>query len=611
MSQQDLEKNIYMDKMHIGYYAYPSAIVTYESHNVLNAYTCNFNTLTDVEGVIYDSFCREEFREKFFKFISLEKKKDEDSFSQDNFMMFKALFRQFQSELLKKWETNIIQLLEEHDSESKQRCCSELLSGCMSGAKNWNYEQLTYMWNFVGTQIKNVYDRSIMPEILRDWGHGFSVATGNRDPNRFHALYKILLDNPICGSGGSLGDSSRLYIMQCAMSEQEWRAAEMFHHVYQYLLDHLSHPFKSVRDRIGFLLSYILIPDLENKFFKRTLSPHLKDFVDHVIGDLELSCKEVLEMDMQKKEIDDVPMETCSLEDKTDEPADNHSSHKNGLIVSEDTDQKRRDRVVKTVLSFLMSRSCVMQPLTEDLYRLVRVLIPLEAREDDPEIVTFCKATFPRLSSKHIPEDMIDIALTSIIATCNCNSWNARRTGLNFLKNMVYHNMFTFDNDSIRKRVVDVVLTRLQDEQLEIREVASALLSGLIHFNYIPVTQELLDGFLEHTHRHVFKIRYGVHLTADQQQENLVSLRLRHAGLLGLQACVLAFPYVVTLWMPEILLDMGKHLHGSPQVQDVVKKTLNEFRRTHHDSWHTHRQKFTDDQLTVLTDLLVSPSYYA
>jgi len=35
------------------------------------------------------------------------------------------------------------------------------------------------------------------------------------------------------------------------------------------------------------------------------------------------------------------------------------------------------------------------------------------------------------------------------------------------------------------------------------------------------------------------------------------------------------------------------------------------FKRTHHENWRQHKQKFTDDQLTVLTDLLVSPSYYA
>ena len=46
-------------------------------------------------------------------------------------------------------------------------------------------------------------------------------------------------------------------------------------------------------------------------------------------------------------------------------------------------------------------------------------------------------------------------------------------------------------------------------------------------------------------------------------------------------------------------------------LQVIVKKTLQDFKRTHQDNWHDHKQKFTEDQLTVLTDLLVSPSYYA
>ena len=45
--------------------------------------------------------------------------------------------------------------------------------------------------------------------------------------------------------------------------------------------------------------------------------------------------------------------------------------------------------------------------------------------------------------------------------------------------------------------------------------------------------------------------------------------------------------------------------------QMTVKKTLSNFRRTHHDNWQEHKQQFTDDQLVVLTDLLVSPCYYA
>ncbi len=46
-------------------------------------------------------------------------------------------------------------------------------------------------------------------------------------------------------------------------------------------------------------------------------------------------------------------------------------------------------------------------------------------------------------------------------------------------------------------------------------------------------------------------------------------------------------------------------------LQASVKKTLQEFKRTHQDNWQEHKQRFSEDELAVLTDLLVSPSYYA
>ena len=46
-------------------------------------------------------------------------------------------------------------------------------------------------------------------------------------------------------------------------------------------------------------------------------------------------------------------------------------------------------------------------------------------------------------------------------------------------------------------------------------------------------------------------------------------------------------------------------------LQVTIKKTLQDFKRTHQDNWQEHKLKFSDDQMAVLTDLLVSPSYYA
>ena len=137
-------------------------------------------------------------------------------------------------------------------------------------------------------------------------------------------------------------------------------------------------------------------------------------------------------------------------------------------------------------------------------------------------------------------------------------------------------------------------------------------------------------------------------------------------GLLGLGAVVRAYPYDVPNFLPEVLMILSDHIHDSQPIQvgivdlryhqlqshalacyslhricvvhstlrwlllcyqvtlfvyhqlihllclqQTVKDVLSEFKRTHHDNWMDHKQKFTDDQLVVLTNLLVSPNYYA
>ena len=47
---------------------------------------------------------------------------------------------------------------------------------------------------------------------------------------------------------------------------------------------------------------------------------------------------------------------------------------------------------------------------------------------------------------------------------------------------------------------------------------------------------------------------------------------------------------------------------------ETISKNLfpfQSFKRTHQDNWTEHKTAFTEDQLTELTNLLVSPSYYA
>ncbi|CAG2066464.1 unnamed protein product, partial [Timema podura] len=88
-------------------------------------------------------------------------------------------------------------------------------------------------------------------------------------------------------------------------------------------------------------------------------------------------------------------------------------------------------------------------------------------------------------------------------------------------------------------------------------------------------------------------------------------LKVRHAGILGLCAFINAYPYDVPEFMPEVFLILGQHLNDPQPISSTIRKTLGDFKRTHHDNWEHHSLKFTEEQLAVLTDLTIPPSYYA
>jgi len=450
---------------------------------------------------------------------------------------------------------------------------------------------LTMFWDFMVPLLQNVFASNVMEETVKDWILALVVSTESHDQNRFHRLFTMLLNNPINGDGGSQGDTNRLFIIRKTLGQQEWRLANVNHNMMKYLLPHLTHPFQNVREKVGSLVSYILLFDLKYASHTPTLSPRCEMFVDYVYEDI-LKLYQITLGEIEAHEHQNEAMEI------------------DGVGVAEET--KKLERMAKTVLSFLVNKSANFQPVNKALYRIIPLLLVLESREDDPELVGLCKYTFPALASKQLPDDLAQPAIQSIIQVCyNKKSWNLRRTGLNYLMMMVFHNLYILDDEATRNQLQEMLIERLKDEQVEVREIASKLLSGLVHFGYFSITEELLSIFHTMAKIKMKKKRHGIELTQAQTDKNVLALQVKHGGVLGLSALVLAFPYDVCTWIPEVVIDLGNYLHEVPQISATAKKTLSEFRRTHHDNWHIHQQQFTDDQLSALTDLLISPSYYA
>eukprot|EP00794_Sanderia_malayensis_P017773 gene17773-19549_t len=580
-TEEDWNKMQLVDKTYLGYYTWSKIVYTYDASNAgnnsLNQH--DFGELCEEEKVICDAFLNESFVTKVVSFLSLEEKKGRDSFSSSRFSMFNGLSRNVGSDLLPVIQPILEKLLNENQ-ESAHRCASEIIAGLIRGSKHWPFSKLQEMWSFLIPLLKKAF-AAIIPEVLHDWTTALATATENRDPHRYTELYEFLLDNPICGDGGAFGDAGRLLLVQSTIVQQEWRASELNHRLFNYLIPQLAHPYKDVRSRVASVFTYILMFDVSFGRSTPTTFPKISMLTEKVIQDLEILSG--TESQTTSNAVQDVEMKS----DTQMSPTSLHVGNDEDVEMKEVKDNDEDDDEIRK--------------------RALR-LMPLESREDDPELQESCRIVFRRLPALQLTDELIPIAISTLIKASSHRFWNVRKLVQQYLQVMIFHNLFTLKETTFSKDICQLVLNALEDEQLEVKLEASKTLSGIVHYGYVKVDKDLQNRFSDMAKTKLPKKRQ---FAAANDNTVANGLRKRHAGILGMSACIQAFPYDVPEWMPQVLLEVGDHLHDAAFIQATVKKTLSEFRRTHHDNWQEHKQKFKDDQLAVLTDLLVSPNYYA
>ena len=109
-----------------------------------------------------------------------------------------------------------------------------------------------------------------------------------QDPRKLHPVIKMLMESQLTSEGGSFGDSSRLYVLQGALAQQEWRVPSVLHKFLDLLKSNLSHPYKIVRDRIGSVLVNIFLYDIPLPSGVPTTSPKRADFLAFLQPQLEV-----------------------------------------------------------------------------------------------------------------------------------------------------------------------------------------------------------------------------------------------------------------------------------------------------------------------------------
>lgn len=175
-SQTDLDNYVFVEKTHWGYQTWPTELKVYSHDRDFYKNFRSSDKLEEAELKLLEAFSKVEYVQRFFNFFSMEIKKGEDKFRHSHYMLFKGLFRNYGHVILTHMEEEITKLLSEN-VESKHRLATEVVAGLIRGSKNWNYADLTSMWDYVIPLLKNVFASNVMQETCRDWTMSMITAT--------------------------------------------------------------------------------------------------------------------------------------------------------------------------------------------------------------------------------------------------------------------------------------------------------------------------------------------------------------------------------------------------------------------------------------------------
>ncbi|XP_058119346.1 proteasome activator complex subunit 4B-like [Anopheles coustani] len=568
--------------------------------------------LNEHERVVFEFFDQQDNVDALIRYWSLEEKKGRDKFSCSRMLLIKMVFKVFGDRLLDRFMScHLKRLIEDKSSESSHRCAAEVMTGIMRGVKHWPYEQTRAMYERMVPLIRLAV-QNITVDTDMYWGTCFATSAQSMDPMKQHWLHEALLDEPLQGTN-SFSDCNRLYCLQGALNQHVWRMASVAHRLLDYLKPHLNHSFQSLRERLGNTLINIFEADLRFEGYETlAISPQRAEMFEYVMPQVAILLLQDPEV---PKPIGAAKATSSTAAMEVDEAT--------GESTSEDSEYVKAVRLFKTVAHWITHTIHRCSNGNEkEYFELLPIACRLERSEQDQELSDICKRLLTFVSQALTLPDCMDAALSKIDEISKMSFWSARQAIIDVLQVQVFYNMpIILSRPEWKAKVQEIVLRLLEDNVVEVREKAAEVLCGLVHCSFLTASEELLDLFKRKCRTKMIRTK---RFAVKQSQQSSCSAEVarnetaeanaviaRHTGVLGLCAFISAYPYEVPEFVPSVFEHLGAHLNDPQPIPATIRKTMGDFKRTHHDNWEAHQLKFTEDQLAVLSDLTIPPSYYS
>ncbi|CAG8443048.1 10173_t:CDS:10 [Funneliformis mosseae] len=582
------------DKVCVGWYIWP---IKFEAYSPRTKTSVMPKINPDSEAAynkLLENFESSLFWSTLLSYLSQETSRDkEDNFSTCNANLFKSIFQIYEDSFLDIVKPEVLKLCKSPE-KNQQRAATEILAGIIRGSKHWSLNRLQAFWSWIIPLLEQTFN-SITPDSLVYWDRFLNYVLRNRDPRRVLPLVELILSFRIDPtSHASFAEAKKLLFISTLLSVFSWRVLPRTQPLLEEYFANIRHPYKQVRDTIAANINLVLQiqwhPSAANVTEILESNLRIGEGVGFVASELNENLKQTL-LGL---------VESLVVMHAEKKPTAAGSSEYGNAS--------------KTILAWLYDALTMWQ--ATGTYPLILPLLPsvfqMQDVNDDQDLQSMATHVLNIIASYPYPPDMIPMMIDKFVEILTeSSSWHIRVKALPVLQVFFFKHLFMLSKDKTDK-VMDVVSRMLKDSQIEVRQLAAVTLSGLIRCSQREAISKLKDQFTKLLETKVPPRKRTVQAPRATLPPGFQEAVLtRHAAVLGLSCLVDAFPYEVPKWMPEILVKLAECISDPVPIQTTVKKTFADFRRTHQDSWHEDMKQFTEDQLSVLSDMLISPSYYA
>lgn len=521
---------------------------------------------------------------KMMRHFSQEK--DRDYLSAETTSLIKSIFQVYGIEQLHLVKTIIEEYIGERDRH-KHRAAAEVIAGLYRGSKHWNLKDQQIMWEWLGGLMPRIL-QECTPDSQPTWQLCVEYMLQQRDPRRA----TVLIDYIVKTASESLASTQspweqvksqnllRGVLLALGSKFEAWSPPliEMY-------FGNFDHDFAEVRNVISESVADLELLQVAPSF--STVESLLKACQENKTGSLLASNPEsyqrrldTLTVDLRRYKAERIPKsQGTSKYDLV--------SLTSLLWISTTMGDHRNTLLSSKVIDFI--------PTIFESFEL----------HDNTELSAIARAVLTKLSTYQFEQNDVSRLIKTLLGVIENSkeSWRSRLDALPVLQVVYFQNLFYLDVNLIEE-IIESLLKLLQDTHLEVREMASTTLSGLVRCSQRRLIKSLLPRFSATISKHDRLPK------RDSPKYSSAILEL-HSAILGATAMLAAFPYDVHDWMPDLICLISRHNDSPVPVSATVKKMASEFKRTHKDTWQENIQAFNTEQLMEYYEWGGRTDYYA